>query len=158
MRTHSALVALSLVAALSACGRKRPPKSQYNENDGFNPPGTMSGGSSEGLNRSAIPPGLSWMCFRDFALSDFSYCARSLEGCDEMRSTLIAQDQQAGKTSNLSPCGSQTASLCHTYKRHKDGTYGFSCSMDNKDCEGSRQYYKKKADFGEVSVCASVAE
>ncbi|MGZ3454613.1 MAG: hypothetical protein ACXWUG_03775 [Polyangiales bacterium] len=156
---HKAVVAISLVALLSACGHKRQPKSQFEGSDfGGMGGGGGGGGGPEGLQRDAIPPGLSWMCFRDFALADFSYCARSLESCDELRNTLIAQDQQAGKTSNLSPCGSQGASICHTYKRFKDGTMGYSCSMDLKDCEGSRKYYKKKADYGQVSVCESVGQ
>lgn len=153
-----AAVALAVLALVAGC-RKKQPKSQFDANGYGAPMGPMpAGGGGDALQRSAIPPGISWMCFRDQALADFSYCARSLESCDEMRSTLVAQDQQAGKPSNLTNCGSQPASQCHTYKRYKDGTYGFSCSMDGKDCEGSRQYYKKKADFGEVSVCASVTE
>jgi hypothetical protein len=144
--------AIAVVALLGGC-RKKQPKSQFDANGFGGPMGGMpaggGGGGSDAVQRSAIPPGISWMCFRDLALSD----------CDNMRNTLIAQDQQAGKTSNLTNCGSQTASYCHTYKRYKDGSWGFSCSMDGKDCEGSRAYYKKKAgDFGEVSVCASVSE
>jgi hypothetical protein len=153
-------VALAVLTLLGGCGRKKQPKSQFDANGFGGPMGGMpaGGGGGDALQRSAIPPGISWMCFRDLALADFSYCARALESCDDMRSTLINQDQQAGKPSNLSNCGSQAASYCHTYKRYKDGTWGFSCSMDAKDCEGSRAYYKKKADFGEVSVCASISE
>jgi len=154
---NKAAFAFVLLAALPACGRKKPPKSQL-DGDGFGAMTGPGGAPQDSLDKTAIPPGISWMCFRDLNLPDFSYCARSLESCDELRNTLISQDQEAGKTSNLTNCGSQGSALCHTYRRYKDGTKGWSCSMDEKDCEGSRRYYKKKADYGEVSVCSSVSE
>jgi len=110
-----------------------------------------------GVDRTTIPPGQGWACFRDRQLKAWSYCERTFDGCSTFRQSLINDDAAQGKTSDLTDCQPQGEALCHTYYNLQAAKMGWSCSITMVDCQDSVRYYSSKTEkFNNVSGCEGI--
>lgn len=150
------LTALTLVA----CGRNR--QSNYGGSPyggGGYPAGGGEGyeGGAPAADRSVLPHGQGWSCFRDRQLKAWSYCERSFDGCRSFRDSLIQDDAAQGKVADLTDCAPQGEAMCHTYYNKQAGKMGWSCSITMVDCQDSTRYYSKKTEkFSNVSRCEGI--